>query len=821
MHCLDVSAVGRAWLESSPALRTGLSQGAELPWRKVQAWVLYFLFLHDFGKADTRFQFKAPELVHSIRPQASKPNSDVRQYDHGGGGLFWFKKDLSIDFDVDELAQWMLAACSHHGGRVDPSQIPPGRSIIHTNDMAADRGQRSALLGLGEKLFLQPEGLTLDDCRHEPPHMFAGFCSVCDWVGSNETFFQSLEGEWTPDEYFERRTETARSVLSQSGLVTGKTHKAGMAALYPGFSPRGVQTLSPDSAIQAEGLTIIEAPTGSGKTEAALSQASRLLAEDKADAIIVALPTQATANAMFERLEKIAPALFTDGANAVLAHGKARFSQRLKSLMHAGKSLEGEESRVQCSQWLAQSRKRIFLGQIGVCTIDQVLMSALPVRHHFVRRFGIGRSVLVIDEVHAYDSYMSGLLRYVLQAQREAGGSAILLSATLDSRRRRELIELWGAPGDNADAPYPLVTRVDAGRVERLELPRERLPEKRTVKVETRTTPEALPDLLMLEDLAAKAGQGQCVAIVVNVVDHAQRLARDLRGLSPGVPVDLFHSRFAFRDRDAIERAAIRDYGKDRTRGRGRILVATQVVEQSLDLDFDYLATQLCPADLLFQRLGRLHRHTHLHEGGPGPACLVLCPEEDDFGVHACIYKAPSLLWRTRRLLQSSERIVFPAAYREWIEPVYSDGRMEGEPDEVYASHGAWRDEQEGLRYAAQVMAVAAADFPDTDQNAARLTRADEMSLLILPYAGGRLLDDDGSRLAELKRLKLHHQEAAHLCAIPAPASWEKWLRGVDVEMGFHLLEVEASGEGRWTCATPSGSSLHYDPVYGLWKEDA
>jgi CRISPR-associated endonuclease/helicase Cas3 len=821
MHGLDAAAAGQAWISGSSAITQSLTCTATTNAQiEILAFTLFFLFLHDIGKADTRFQFKSPELARLLRPHAKTPRLDVSHYDHGGGGLYWFKNDLSIEYDTDYRIKWMLAACSHHGNRVDPSQARPGNTI-HPNDKEEDREYRNHLIEIATALFLEPSGLTLTDCRHAPPHTFSGFCSVCDWIGSNEVLFPALPENSTPVEYYAQRKQDAHQALISVGLIVEKRRKTGMSGIFPELTPRGIQTLVPRNASHAEGLHIIEAPTGSGKTEAALAFASYLLAEDKADSIIFALPTQATSNALLERLEKVAPLLFHDGVNVVLAHGKSRFSHRLKALIKAGAEFDSSDARIQCSQWIAQSRKRVFLGQIGICTIDQVLMSTLPVRHHFVRRFGIGRSILIIDEIHSYDSYMHGLLKYVLESQKDVCGNIILLSATLDSRRRKELIETWGGVGNDISETYPLVTRVHHGVVTSIDLEPEHFPEIRIVEVDTRTTSEAFPDKSILEDVIRRAYEGQYVAIVVNVVDHAQRVAKALKRTTLDISVDVFHSRFAFHNRDSIEQFVLKTYGKNRLSSTGRILVATQVVEQSLNLDFDYLVTQICPVDLLFQRIGRLHRYKHLHENDLAPNCLVLCPSEADYGVHACIYASPSLLWRTQRLLDVSKRIVFPNAYRQWIEAVYSDTQMGGEPDEIFANHGAWRDEQAGKRFAAQCLAVASTEFPDTDQNAAQLTRSGEMSLSILPHSCGRLLNEAATSLAELKRLGLHTQEVAHLCAIPAPASWGKWLHSVPLEKGFHLLPVVTQQDGQWTSELENGVILHYDPIFGLWREES
>ena len=367
---------------------------------------------------------------------------------------------------------------------------------------------------------------------------------------------------------------------------------------------------------------MIEASTGSGKTETALAYAWK--AWGLADSIVFALPTQATANAMSKRLEKAAPLLFANQTNVVLAHGRAKYQQNFIDLKQACRphtAQSHEEAWVQCGNWLAQSRKRVFLGQIGVCTVDQVLVSVLPVKHKFVRGFGIGRSVLIIDEVHAYDSYMHGLLDAVLEQQRLAGGSAILLSATLPFLQKVQLAKAWGCELATPNKDNPLITHCSLGQnamFDLVALPEQR-PELTSVHLELIKTPHLLPDDDFIQRLLNAVLQGAQVCLVFNLVAVAQqiyqqvliRIEQDERFTEDQLL--LFHSRFTFADRQQKEQAVLNLFGAkpepENARNKGHLLIATQVVEQSLDLDFDWLITQLCPLDLLFQRMGRLHRH--------------------------------------------------------------------------------------------------------------------------------------------------------------------------------------------------------------------
>jgi CRISPR-associated endonuclease/helicase Cas3 len=558
-----------------------------------------------------------------------------------------------------------------------------------------------------------------------------------------------------------------------------------------------VQTLV-DTLPPTPGLTLIEAPTGSGKTEAALACAWRLLAVGRADSIIFALPTQATANAMLKRAEAFA-ALAFGAANVVLAHGKRRFHPEFQRLVDAGRrrTAQGEEeAAVQCSAWLAHSRKRVFLGQIGVCTVDQTLLSVLPVRHKFVRGFGINKSVFIVDEVHAYDSYMHGLLAEVLRRQKDTSGSAILLSATLPSGVRSKLLDAWGAESPE-EAPYPAAWHATGGSAVPLKVPEAERPALRVVAIECVKLPDAFPDDVIVDRIVGAAERGARVAVVLNLVDHAQRLARVLRPRT-AIPVDIFHARYRFADRQAKETWALGQYGREAPRDGGRILVATQVVEQSVDLDFDWLVTQICPVDLLFQRLGRRHRHDRPRPPGfESPHCMVISVEREDYGYHNLIYENTRVLWRTDRLLQRAGMIVFPGAYRNWIEAAYGDDFPELEPERITRDYREFTGKQlASQQEAKQMINMPRKQYSDDDDRITIKTRDGEMSLTVLPvHADGRLLD--GQALVELD--DRGRVEAQNMNAVPVPASWGRRLIACDRDdEGRYLLKVSQDAEGVW-----------------------
>jgi len=843
LHCLDVVAVALEWWLQSRAIRNAFLHGAPLPEEQIRAWVLFFIALHDLGKFDIRFQCKAMDAwrnLNEFSDETTYPSiQECRKYDHGSGGLYWFRKDQSnqqedsslldmlladetTDPHLEAMLPWMAAVAGHHGfvlpweDHLDKHPSP----TISASLLAQDRAARASWIEALEQLFLHPVELSL---KHQPPSpspLLAGFCSISDWLGScsDGTHFRYRDRPVDLREYLESRREDARWMLRHAGLLgKPKPYRQVEALLKPGYQPRSVQTLV-DRLPLAPGLTAIEAPTGSGKTEAALAYAWRLIAAGLADGVIFAMPTQATANAMLRRLQKLAGKLFEERPNLVLAHGHARFNRDFLALKQPSDTVQGrEEAWAQCNLWLSQSRKRAFLGQIGICTVDQALISVLPVRHRFIRGFGLGRSVLIVDEVHAYDAYMLELLEKVLVTQCHSGGSAILLSATLPGHMRRRLAGTFGElPKEAHSPPYPLVTWTGSQGPRRLSLPKGHTSSERTVKTECLTLPDLSPDEALCQRVIQAAENGAKVAIVCNLVDTAQRLARTLQ-TQTHLPVDIFHARYCLHHRQEKENQVLDAYGPDAPAG-GRILVATQVVEQSLDLDFDWLVTQLCPVDLLFQRMGRLHRHPRRRPSGFGqPFCTVLLPaEEKGYGIHERIYTHIRALWRTeQRLRRCGGSIRFPAAYRNWIESVYQKDPWGEEPAWVEEGHQKYLDELLRLRSDAKYLLRSAANpVADDDEKVSVLTRGGEMSLSVIPFC----LTAEGKRLLGGECLEALPEEgrpeALAMNQVAVPAGWRYFLPEAD-DQGHIWLPMTPGREG-WRTECGRNVVLRYHPEWGM-----
>jgi CRISPR-associated endonuclease/helicase Cas3 len=341
-------------------------------------------------------------------------------------------------------------------------------------------------------------------------------------------------------------------------------------------------------------------------------------------------------------------------------------------------------------------------------------------------------------------------------------------------------------------------------------------PKPASVSLELIKTPHLVPDDDFIQRLLDAVEQGAQVCLVCNLVATAQQLYQQLLARIEQLEVLteeqllLFHSRFVFADRQQKEQTVLDLFGAEpdpeNARSRGHLLIATQVVEQSLDLDFDWLITQLCPVDLLFQRMGRLHRHRRSRpERFAEPVCTVLIPTEDDYELHELIYGNSRVLWRTQQCLQQAEqeteaRVSFPAAYRDWIEAVYSEETWPDEPERVLKSYQQFSLDSESSRYAALVNIRRNPALDDNDVNVAALTRDGEMNLnLILCYINTQgercLLNGDMiDKLDESDRL-----EAINLNSVTVPKNWGNHGRLPEADKeGFIWLLMQPTEEGHF-----------------------
>ncbi len=573
--------------------------------------------------------------------------------------------------------------------------------------------------------------------------LLAGLTSVADWIGSGE-YFEDPAQPWQPN---------ISQALDNAGLIP-PVYKTGLSfADVFGFTPRKAQQALMDAAT-GPGVYVLEAPMGLGKTEAALYCAYQQLQNGRASGVYFALPTQLTSNKIFERFneflqgseEKGLPGILADecGHRSLLLHGSAWL---LDTEM-------GEEGRPG-GAWFNQA-KRGLLAPFAVGTLDQALMAAMNVKHGFVRAFGLAGKVVILDEVHTYDAYTSTLLDALVALLRELHCTVIILSATLNQERRAQLLgcELLGED-------YPLITAVPAG-AEAFPI---MVPQGESKSVAVHVCSDVAN---AVDEALDRAEQGQQVLWIENTVKEAQQRYLDLaaRAAELGVACGLLHSRFTPEHRQQIETQWVTLFGKEGWRQRteqGRILVGTQVLEQSLDIDADFMVSRFAPTDMLLQRMGRLWRHEETPRAETAQReCWLLSPEleqaiaqpQSAFGPSAFVY-SPYVLCRSLEVWQGLTSVSLPLHIRTLIEQTYASRQEQG-------SMAHWlRELDEGSRYRKGRNALAqlaritlAKDGKTLPESKAQTRYSDNSGLDVLLLAGITYLPEE-----KVTRLRLLNGE--------------------------------------------------------------
>ncbi|MBB1408029.1 CRISPR-associated helicase/endonuclease Cas3 [Pseudoalteromonas sp. SG44-17] len=708
-HCLDVAAVADIWLTESRTLLKQIAIQINCLESDAKAIILFYVLLHDLGKFDARFQ----NYVEEIRVQLQGEEFEVEpeKYAHGSHGYLHFMKSYGHN-------EAMKAVAGHHGycdTSIDRNLAEPDAD---EELVELDKVARKEWI----EFCLAWTGLTeIPDIGDIP--MLAGLCSVADWIGSSITSFKTKVEDL--NEYYQCTLPRAKQALIEAGVLN-KLNGAGFEYLFSPYQPRGIQTLLNDMPLET-GLTIVESDTGSGKTEFALAYASMLIEKNLADGIVFGLPTQATANGLFERIGEAASKLFPD-STLTLAHSKSKY-------------LMPDEN-----GFLHQSSKRAFLGSLSVATVDQILMGVLGIKHQFIRSFGTRKSVLILDEIHSFDAYMYALIERVLQGQHQAYSSVILLSATLPLSLKTKLVKPYS--GKVSSIEYPLVTHVGMdGKTQEIDL-KQPIARKK-VYLENWLSNDLLPTAEQQQSLIEHAKNGAVIGVICNTVHDAQNLYQQLKSQinteDEPLEIDLFHARYTFSDRARIEKQILDIYGKHAGR-QGRILVATQVVEQSLDLDFDLLVSQIAPIEFLMQRMGRLWRHDRINtELSPRstrikqPTFITLLPDQpiSSWKTHyqgsGFVYRNIRVLYRTNQYLNKNSKLTFPDCYRDAIEYVHNEQAYTEQPEELLSLFESYQQEQDGSAYTAKMYSVLdSKPLNDVDPRCALLTREGEMTATVV-----------------------------------------------------------------------------------------
>lgn len=612
---------------------------------------------HDIGKATPFFLSKIYRSINILFPW----NNIVT--DIPGGHAECSQRIL-----LHTGAAFAKLAGAHHGSTPQDLRLQSG-SMEH---ILGNKEWENSRCNFLKKLH---ENLNLGDVGNIPKDREAitlGAVILADWLSSS----MDLPADTLlPDQ------KSIRKVIENAGLlpVSWKT-KLPFHEIF-GFSPNPLQKACAGIAHPGS-IIVIEAGMGSGKTEAALYLAHQLLAAKKANGLYFAMPTRLTSEKIYDRLNTFLshtiPA--AENRNALLIHGEAWLNWILEQ---PSDSAENGAVNANPDSWF-QSAKRALLAPFAAGTVDQALLSIVNVRHSALRAFALAGKVVVFDECHSYDAYTGELIAVLIQSIRKWGGTVIILSATLTAEAKRKFLGETTSGHLSSCSSYPLITIAEPEKpLEFIEFQ----PEKTdTVKIR-----HSGDDSAAMREALEHALRGEQVLWIENTVFGAQNIYKQLACGPQGIEVGLIHSRFpAFlrREQESKWVDLLGKNGADNRRKHGRILVATQILEQSVDVDADFLITRLAPGDMLFQRIGRLWRHEKLNTVRPQQAkreMLLLIPEECSApeqiqgNTHILLPYDPYWMLRTCEIWKEMNEVHIPDDIRPVLEKIYQDRPEENE----------------------------------------------------------------------------------------------------------------------------------------------
>lgn len=653
-HCLIVGEIARALINRFPS---ALQQSLFPPGSALLAAV------HDVGKVSPTFFLKLQRSISDNNSAWLSALAELIGIDEMRWGGHAGVSALALKAICNDPVIGKIAG-QHHG--INPSTVgyQEDSEVLGGKTWQEQRHQ----LVLALRAALNEEFPLIHDHQQL---VLAGLTTVADWVGSG-SFFEDPSAPWQPNIY--RALDDAGFITPtlRNGLAFGDIFQNNQGMPY---QPNQTQITLYQNCL-GKGVYILEAPMGLGKTEAALYAAYQVLQRGEACGIYFALPTQLASNKIYDRFNHFLKTILTEDSHhrrSLLLHGNAWLMDREL----------GEEGRPGHS-WF-DSSKRGLLAPFTVGTLDQALMAAMNVRHGSVRAFGLAGKVVILDEVHSYDVYTSTLLNALITQLRSLDCTVIILSATLTSSRRTELL---GQP--TATQAYPLITASLGNNTEGLK----EYPVVITQQQQVTIKMMPMDHQPILDNVLARAESGEQVLWIENTVAEAQERYLEFAARSQELDIacGLLHSRFTLLHRQSNEEHWVHRFGKsgweERTK-QGRILIGTQVLEQSLDIDADLLVTRFAPSDMLLQRLGRLWRH----QGTPRPAgarcqAWILAPNyqaaeanpRTAFAATASVYD-PYILCRSLEVWQQQvekDTLTLPADIRPLLEASYRKRTEQG-----------------------------------------------------------------------------------------------------------------------------------------------
>lgn len=693
-HMLDVACVARVLLESnvSPRWHNVLAKALNTNGEALINWLPWAIALHDIGKISVPFQEQNETQRNRLIKEGFNLGEKRWRNDppHGITSQV-FLKDENIVSLPEQLREALIDMCGGHHGYFDNKDDQKKARYALKNEPESEwvTLRKETAQTLYEILVNEPVTWPEPSNISTASMALTGFTILCDWLGSDAKVF-AIESDMSLNEYFEVSMSRAREVVQKAGLLL--PHQSDAPELFGNlFSnisiPRPLQMAIdaiPDDVLSEPCLAVIEAPTGEGKTEAALALAHRIAIKTGTDEFYYALPTTATSNQMFQRLQRYLQDNLNISTQIKLIHGQAFL---VEDDLQIEPMQNGSEEESDSLDWFGP-KKRSLLAPFGVGTIDQAELAALNVKHVPLRMIGLAGKVVIVDEVHAYDTYMTTIIEQLLKWLSAIGTSVILLSATLPKERRARLAEAYGTQLDDKmrqGDSYPSLW-VTSKSHSYCSFPRAQQEDRR---IDLDTSLRFGDDQAMEKAswLISQVAHGGCACWMTNTVRRAQEIYEAIKQLAPGnIEHFLLHAQFTLDERQQREEEITRKFGPKTNERKPSIVIGTQVLEQSLDLDFDVMASDLAPIDLLLQRAGRLHRHPGRERPSAhtAPRFFVNVEKSTDgeleLGVNARVYDG-YILRQTWLALTENERdsLTLPVDYRPLIELVY--GGKQPAPD--------------------------------------------------------------------------------------------------------------------------------------------
>ena len=790
-HSMDVAAVFARMLEL-PVIRSRMETAAGRALTDTDCARLAALaFLHDIGKLHPGFQAKGwpDELWRGLKRGHSKESWDF---------LVHAKRSSEHPFHAIllEIMQWgravqplVAAMFAHHGRPIEPSSDPNPRNWNSPPSPHYDWSEQGRIMADAMHDWFPGAFISGDPLpeKSEFHHIVAGFAALADWIGSDTNFFKYVAP--FDASYKTKAITVAKQALEAVGLDSERLQGSPVSDFNQwtgGYTANSAQTAVANLGRDSR-LVILEAETGSGKTEAALWRFFQLFAAGKISGLYFAVPTRAAARQLHERINRYLQRAYGEdkAPEAVLAiPGMVRAGEAKGDRLPDWKVQWNDQEGLVPARWAAEHATRFLAATVAVGTVDQAMLAGLQIKHAHLRGSALCRNLLVVDEVHASDAYMTEILKQLLDSHLNTGGYAMLMSATLGANARvRWTGEALPEFGVASETHYPAVwTGGDSN-------PHNAIGTSRSKQVHLKTL-ATMDSVQTANQAILEAQKGAQVLVIRNTVTKAVETWRAVSAAGADsllMQVEgrsaLHHSRFAVEDRELLDKAVESVLAKDRNKVTdGCIVIGTQTLEQSLDIDADYLITDLCPIDVLLQRIGRLHRHDLPRPDGFDKAyVLVLLPKDGldrltlprfDNGLGAFenatdgfrgIYCDLAGLELTRRIIEERSIWEIPGMNRYLVESATHQNPLEGLIKEKGPDWEKYNSNFSGTR-AAQAM-LAGLNV---------LKRSEGFESLNYPNADEHIMTRLGEEGAILKLNNAIGPFGCPVTRITLPARWSK-----------------------------------------------